>query len=238
MRRLGLTPGEKVLDSCAGTGVLSLVMAQAVGPTGRVTAIDTSEPGLARLSAKIRQFAIGNIDVHAMTGAPLDFRRDYFHAVACSLASDVPSDPVRVALEWRRVLRPGGRVALGVLAHTAFQPLAGQLHRALVELGHEPADLAWIRNGRADIVAAVLRDAGFDDVAVETAALGYHLPDARAWWQVVLFGPLRAWLSPLSETQLDALRAAHLAEVGRRVTADGLWLDVPVLIARGAKPAN
>lgn len=57
-------PGDKVLDVMAGTGVLVMAAAQAVGPNGRVTAIDLAESLLARLEAKISKFGLANIDVH------------------------------------------------------------------------------------------------------------------------------------------------------------------------------
>jgi SAM-dependent methyltransferase len=236
--RLDLAPGNKVLDACAGTGVLSLALAQAVGPTGRVAAVDSSEPLLAQLEAKIRQFGIGNIDVHAMPEARLDFRRDYFHAVTCSLARRSPRDMQAAVQEWRRVLQPGGRVLWSVLAHGAFEPYASELRATLTAFGVAPPDLPWMTPAGPETVAEILRAAGFEEIAVETVALGYHLPDAMAWWQVVSFGPLRDWLQPLSESQRHALRAKHLTDIGRSLTADGLWLDVPVWMARGIKPAS
>jgi len=78
-------PGDKILDVTTGTGVLALAASQAVGPVGRVTAIDTAERLLARLESKISKFGITNIDVHSMDAAHLDFRRDYFQHTACSL---------------------------------------------------------------------------------------------------------------------------------------------------------
>ena len=82
---------------------------------------------------------------------------------------------------------------------------------------------------------SILRAAGFEQVTIEKVVFGYHLHDTMAWWQVVTFGPLRDWLRSLSEARLDELRGMHLAEVERSLTADGLWLDVPVLIVRGFK---
>jgi ubiquinone/menaquinone biosynthesis C-methylase UbiE len=57
--RLHLAAGDKILDVSTGTGVLALAASQAVGPAGRVTAIDTAESLLARLDAKISKFASG-----------------------------------------------------------------------------------------------------------------------------------------------------------------------------------
>lgn len=237
IRLLHPAPGDKLLDACAGTGTLSLAMAQAVGPAGRVTAIDSDEAMLERLDAKVRQFGIGNIDVHNMGPARLDFRRDYFHAVACSLAWQLPPDMAAIAREWYRVLQPGGGVLWAVLAHGAFEPYASELCAALVARGSEPAELSGLAFSGPEAGGEVLSAAGFSNIGVDVVALGYHLRDASAWWQVVSYGPLRDWLRPLSGPQRDALRNRHLTDVERHVTADGLWLEVPVLIWRGTKPA-
>lgn len=76
--------GDKILDVFTGTVVLALAASQAVGPAGRVTAIDTAEHLLARLESKISQFGSDNIEVCNMDAAHLDFRRDYFQHSASS----------------------------------------------------------------------------------------------------------------------------------------------------------
>lgn len=228
-------PGDKILDVGAGTGVLALSLAQAVSPGGRVTAIDTAEPLLARLESKIRQFGIGNIDVHRMPAHPLEFRREYFRVVTCALASLAPPAMLPAAREWWRVLQPGGHLLCSVFAREAFQPFAGQLREALSGIGAEPNGYPWMPLAEPGVLAGILQEAGFDEVTVTPAGIGYHLPDAAAWWQVVTHGPLRAWLAPLDDVRLRALRSRHLAEVEHQRGENGLWLDVPVLIARAAK---
>ena len=56
-------PGKRVADVGAGEGFYSLRIAQAVGPTGRVTAVDVSEKYLEKLRARIQQDNISNVDV-------------------------------------------------------------------------------------------------------------------------------------------------------------------------------
>jgi hypothetical protein len=47
---------------------------------------------------------------------------------------------------------------------------------------------------------------------------------------------LRRWLEPLTPKEVQDLRSRHLHEIASLVTADGLWLDVPVVMATGRKP--
>lgn len=93
-------PGQKILEVYAGAGHFSITASQAVGPTGRIAAIDVSEKLLDRLTVKIAKFGIGNIDVHRMDAAPFDFRRDYFHHVVCVLGLDQCPDPAAALRAW------------------------------------------------------------------------------------------------------------------------------------------
>jgi ubiquinone/menaquinone biosynthesis C-methylase UbiE len=102
---LQLAPGDKLLDVFTGTGALAFAASQAIGPDGRVTAIDTAESLLTRLEAKSSKFGVTNIDVHCMDAARLDFRRDYFQHTACSLGLYWLSDPRAAIREWMRVTR-------------------------------------------------------------------------------------------------------------------------------------
>jgi|SRR5271166_2647159 len=63
-RSAGIGPGQTVLDVGCGPGYASLDLAELVGPSGRVVAIDKSERFLHALSAKSRDGHIDNITAH------------------------------------------------------------------------------------------------------------------------------------------------------------------------------
>lgn len=111
-RILALRPGEQVVDIGAGPGFLAVEMAAAVGPHGRVHAVDPSESMLAL--ARTRHGQPGSAPVEVSPGSaealPLsDASVDV--AVATQVFEYVPDLPAALA-EVRRVLRPGGRVLL------------------------------------------------------------------------------------------------------------------------------
>src|SRR4029453_13180944 len=54
MDRIGIGPGERVLDVGCGTGQTSLELARRVGPDGRVTGLDISAPMLGRALERAR----------------------------------------------------------------------------------------------------------------------------------------------------------------------------------------
>ena len=232
----GVAAGERMLDVAAGSGALAMSAAQAVGAEGRVVAIDLSERMLARLEAKIAQFGIANVDIHHMDGTALDFRRDYFHHALCSLGLDRFAEPHRVVSESRRVLRPGGRFGCSSLASAAFAPQLDRLRQRIGGHADRSPDPPWAETGTRHALSELLTSAGLVDVTVQESNLGYRLADVDQWWEVVQFSSLRRWLEPLTASEVQELRVQHLREIAGLVTAEGLWLDVPVVMAIGRKP--
>jgi ubiquinone/menaquinone biosynthesis C-methylase UbiE len=236
VHRLHPAAGEKILDVATGTGSVALAAAQAVGPDGRVTAIDTVEPMLARLEAKIGKFGLANIDVHDMDGAHLGFRRDYFHHVVCSLGLFWFSEPMSALREWWRVARPGGGVIFTTFAANVFAPLLGHLRRTLEQRGMR-ITVPWESLSDQRVLESLMHAAGFEDVDISEEQLGYHLKDVHQWWEVAQHSGLLSLIDPLPTNAIGPLQSAHMTEVESVMTADGLWLDVPVLFVCGRKPA-
>src|SRR5579859_986271 len=112
LRAAHLTPGMRVLDIATGTGLSAEAALAAVGPTGHVTAADISSAMVEKARARLR--AAPNASVYVEDGQALPFPDGSFDAVLCNLGLMFFPDPVRGLSEFRRVLRPGGRVAVSV----------------------------------------------------------------------------------------------------------------------------
>ena len=68
---LRLAPDAKVLDVATGTGVVAMAAAQALGPQGRVQAIDLAEDMLNKAMANFQRAGLSNIDFHVMDAESL-----------------------------------------------------------------------------------------------------------------------------------------------------------------------
>lgn len=112
--RAALATGEHVLDVACGTGIVSFAAARAVGTSGRVTGVDISGQMVefAAHRADVRQ--VHNARFLRMDAENLDFPDASFDVVTCALGLMYMPDPVQALREMRRVLRPGGRLALAV----------------------------------------------------------------------------------------------------------------------------
>lgn len=189
---VGLRAGARALDAGCGTGAVARVMAELVGPAGRVVALDGSA---ARLAAGARiaggaavAFAAG--DVYA---PPL--REGTFDFIWSRFLFEYLGDPDRALGELVRLLAPGGKIVVGELDGNAVfhHPIPADLE---ADLGR----LIRALQGRFDPFAgrkvyARYRRAGLADVRVHL--LPYHLYAGAASEQ-----EMSNWVA-----KFDALRA-------------------------------
>src|SRR3954452_19214816 len=64
--RIGLHPGDRVLDACCGTGASALPAAHLVGAGGQVLGVDLAEPALVLARAKARAQGLTNVEFRAV----------------------------------------------------------------------------------------------------------------------------------------------------------------------------
>jgi demethylmenaquinone methyltransferase/2-methoxy-6-polyprenyl-1,4-benzoquinol methylase len=168
-------PGDRVLDACCGTGDLAVAALQA-GAT--VTGLDFSERMLERARRKSDE-----IDWVQGDAEKLPFEDASFDAATVGFGVRNLADLERGLTELRRVLRPGGRVAIleitkpsGLLApfyrlwFDGLVPLLGKVLPGGSAYTYLPASVR--RFPGPDQLAGLLRGAGFDDVRWRTFAGG------------------------------------------------------------------
>lgn len=109
-----ITAGQRALDVGAGTGYLTLCLANRVGPCGRVDALDVSPQLLDVLGKKaIARGSAGQVSLHVGVAQALPFDDATFDvAVSSYLLHELADDAGAMLLEMFRVLKPGGRIVL------------------------------------------------------------------------------------------------------------------------------
>jgi ubiquinone/menaquinone biosynthesis C-methylase UbiE len=109
---LKLRPGDVVADVGAGSGYVTVRLARAVGPKGRVFAVDIQPEMIARIDARIQAEHLANVTT--ILGTPDDPKLPE-HAIDLELMVDVYHElaaPQIVLRHLRQSLRPDGRLVL------------------------------------------------------------------------------------------------------------------------------
>ncbi len=131
----GITAGMKVLDLGSGAGDVALVLADLVGPQGRVVGVDTNEEILAVARDRVRAAGWTTVSFHAGTLSDLKLDRDFDAVIGRWILMYVP-DPVQLLQQARTFLRPGGIVAFqeGDIRKAAQAYPPAELHEQLARL--------------------------------------------------------------------------------------------------------
>ena len=106
--RLGIKPGDRVLEVGVGTGINMALYPRDCHLTG----IDFSASMLDKARERVSRQGIDNVRLMEMDAAAMTFADDAFDVVYAPYLISVVPDPVQVVREMRRVCRPGGRIII------------------------------------------------------------------------------------------------------------------------------
>jgi ubiquinone/menaquinone biosynthesis C-methylase UbiE len=215
-------PGERVLDVACGTGVVTRLAAERVGPSGTVVGADVSP---AMLAAARRASEGMPIDWREADAGALPFADASFDLVFCQQGLQFFPDRPAALREMRRVLAPGGRLGLAVWRrqeeNAGFQALGEVLAR---HIGPQAGELPPFALGDAELVRGLVAEAGFREIEVRRETLPARWPSAEGMLKIVAAGagPMIAALTALSDEERCALVDDFAAAVAAYTTDEGL----------------
>lgn len=178
LRELAPSPGDTVLELAAGPGDTGLAAATLVGEDGRVISTDLSPAMVEVARRRSAELGLENVEHRAMDAERIELEDESVDGVLCRFGYMLMPDPAAALSETRRVLRPGGRLALAVWRGSEQNPWISVAGRMLVERGlvprPEPGTPGIFALADDQRLRALLEDAGFslermDDVPVSFA---------------------------------------------------------------------
>jgi SAM-dependent methyltransferase len=180
-------PGQQLLELATGTGDTGLLAAELVRPGGAVTLSDFVPEMLSAAQRLAAERGVDNVRFRQIDAdLPFDIEAASMDGVLSRWGYHLLADPEVALRETRRVLRPGGCVALSAWTAPEENPWSALPIAALVERGLlQPADptapgqFAWAQEG---VIADHLDRAGFVEHGMEAVDFTQRFPSVEVWW--------------------------------------------------------
>jgi ubiquinone/menaquinone biosynthesis C-methylase UbiE len=245
LENVTLRPGLTILDVGAGTGFLSIELAQRCGSAAKVIAVDPWEAAMRRLTRKVNSLGIQNVRTLMQDVATIDLPDASVDLIVSNLGINNFDQPDLALGACFRVAKPGADLFLttNLVGHM------GEFYEAyrsvLEELGlaGQIAALETHINHRAtvDSVKTLLEGTGFEFVSAETRSFRERFADGSAlfrhYFMRLAFVP--AWKSVAPAGAVEATFAALERRLNAMAAEQGeLSLTVPAARIQARKPAT
>jgi SAM-dependent methyltransferase len=179
-------PGHTVLDLAAGIGDTGFLAAELIQPGGTLITSDYSPEMLTAAQRRAAALGLRNVRFRQIDATqPIDLAAASVDGILCRWGYMLMDDPEAALRESRRVLRPGGRLALAAWTEAdenrwSSLPLGLLIERGLVEPPEPgPQQFAW---GAEGVVAEHLEGAGFVEYEVATVGFTMRYASVSEWW--------------------------------------------------------
>lgn len=216
--------GSKVLDVACGRGAVLFPAAQRVGAHGKVIGIDLAEGMAHETGLEIQRRGLTQAEVRQMDAENLDFPASSFDFILCGFSLQFFPHLDRALAEFRRVLKPNGRVAVTTWGDTDdprwnwYDNLRTE-YQANVKLGSNNLD-------KPEVLQQWFSQAGFDDIRIITKDFDMVHRDEEEWWNVEWSISGRAGLEKLNPELLGKFKAECFARMQAQREADGFHFQL------------
>jgi SAM-dependent methyltransferase len=226
VRQLAPAPGDTILELAAGPGDTGFAAAPLLGEGGRLISSDFSPEMLEVGRRRAAELGLTNVEHRVIDAERIELEDDSVDGALCRFGYMLMADPARALAETRRVLKPGGRLALAVWREAARNPWVAIAGRVFVERGlvepSEPGTPGIFSMASDERLREPLEGAGFqievvEDVPIRFTYGGVDEYVAGARDTGGMFS--RVW-GAASEDERDAIKA-RLAEAFAPFGVDG-----------------
>ncbi len=230
---------DRVLDVACGTGIVTRNVASAVGPRGKVAALDISPDML----AVARTLALSEgpaVEWHEGSGIDMPFPEASFDLVLCQQGLQFFPDHQAGLNEIRRVLAPGGRAVVSVWRDLDGQPFMKAIEVVVARHVVSGAFAVAFSLADSEHLGQLAAAAGFESAEVHEVGLTLRVKDKNEFGPMMLQGAAAALPEfqaiPQDERQakIASMRAELTDALQPFVDGEALVLDTAanVLVAQ------
>jgi SAM-dependent methyltransferase len=227
VERVDPQPGLRMLELAAGPGDTGLRAAELLRPMGTMIITDVSEGMIEVAKARAAELGITNVELRTMDAEWIDLPTADVDGVLCRWGYMLLADPGAALRETRRVLKPGGTVALAAWTGPEDNAWASVPTQELVRMGlaeppdrDAPGQFAWRDPA---VISDALEEAGFVLAEIDQVDFTFRYPSLDDWWdaQLDLSVGLHDTVAGMTPEARDELRDAIDARFAAFVADDG-----------------
>jgi SAM-dependent methyltransferase len=221
-----IAPHDTILDVACGTGIVARLVRDKLGPKPRIVGADLNA-GMIAQAQSLPDVQVQSIEWEVADASDLPFAGGSFSVVICQQGIQFFPDELAALREMKRVLRPGGLIALSVWTgpNEFFMVLAAALGRHVSdEVGKR--SLAPFSYDGGDQLGNRLVSLGFADVSTNEISVNRIIADPKtAIPKEILANPVGALVAERGEAVMKRIVADVTAEMA--YFRDGSALVVP-----------
>jgi O-methyltransferase / aklanonic acid methyltransferase len=242
-----LPHGARVLDVASGRGAVLLPAAEAVTQDGVVTGIDFAEGMTNETAREIVRRGLSNAEIRQMDAEHLKFANSSFDVILCGFALFFFPQLDRALSEFRRVLKPGGRIAVSTWGNQFDQEWEWFDQLVQKYLPPEPQSDQKSKTSDRSVfetpegMKKIFDTAGFTNTQVLSEITNFSYATSEEWWEVLWSHGGRSTLERIENTRgaevLAQFKAECLQYMNTKQTAKGIQQPFHVLYTLTVKPA-
>ena len=236
--RLARAKPRDLLETAAGTGVLTRAIAARLPADAHIVATDLNQPMLDL--AATRQAEDRRIDWRQADALRLPFGDEAFDAVACQFGVMFFPDKVQGHREARRVLRPGGRLFFNVWDHIGANEFEDVVTEAMAAIFPDDPPRFFARTPHGYHDPAKIREdlaaAGFGEISIEPVDRTSRAASPREAAIALCQGtPLRNEIEARDAARLEEATEAAADALARRFGSGPIEGRIRALVVTGER---
>ena len=241
--RVPMKSGLTILDVGAGTGFLTLELAQRCGSDARVIAVDPWKAGMSRLRRKLDHLGVGNVVLIEQDAAALDLPEASIDLVVSNLGINNFENAAAVLKVCFRVAKPDARFLLTTNLAGHMNEFYDIYRATLIELGQidrlAALDAHISHRGTVDSVSRMVADAGFKVVSIDTHSVRMRFADGSSLLRhyFIRLGFVQGWKSVVSPDAIETAFKTLERNLNTAAEERGeLALTIPMACVDAVKP--
>lgn len=231
-----LAPGHEVVETAAGSGLVTFPVARAVTSDGRVTATDMSEKMVATGAERAAELGLDHVSFDRQNAEDLTFDSARFDRALCALGLMYIPNPVAALSDMARVLQPGGRATVSVWGQRKNCGWAEIFPIVDARVKSEVCPM-FFGLGAPNALKSTMDRCGFEAIEEQRLTTALTFPDGDSVLTAVIDGgPVALATKRFDEETRAEVDAEFLESLADHRTDDGYAIPGEFVIATGVVP--